>query len=268
MTVPLIAPIRDRDELAPVSRCLLHYRAGSMTARNIDNTNGIFTRAKKGYARGANGFYTHVGYNEPVFEAKPWPLRTSTDRSMMLRVGSYEFDSYNLGLDRIAFEVAFPPIAMGFIHEFVQDDPTFANNDLSTWSIRNDDYTGQYLQVTNPASSGFSIHHYNGSVSVVSTLASGTLPVAGDCVVHYGYMYSDGSVQLFQSINGGAFVAAARSGACDPTTTAIWGRTSKIPYLWLSSENDEYASYGIACWHRTFKFVAGQPSLAQMQQVF
>jgi hypothetical protein len=78
--------------------------------------------------------------------------------------------------------------------------------------------TGAKLQIV--MDSGFySLIHNNGSSSVSSTHS--VTPSIGDVVELRAVLYSDGAVQLFQSINGAAEIAASKSAALSMAVT--WG---------------------------------------------
>ena len=103
---------------------------------------------------------------------------------------------------------------------------TIANAGRGIFQIGSHNATGARLYVVSTAS-GYSVVHNNGSGSVASTLA--VSPKSGDLVQIRWTLGSNGSVQIFQSINLGAETSGALSGA-----NALAGSWAE-PWIFLGS---------------------------------
>lgn len=92
----------------------------------------------------------------------------------------------------------------------------------------------------NSAATGWTLQHHSGSSSANSN--SSELPAHGDVVEFRAVLYSDGSVQGFMTINGGAEASWARSGA--NAFAAAWSGTN----FWLGSRGST-SSVGLLSIH-------------------
>lgn len=98
--------------------------------------------------------------------------------------------------------------------------------------------------------------HGNGPTTVLSTL--GVAPALNDTVELVAYLLGDGSVQITQSINGGAATTSTQSAA--NTFAAAWSGL----LCWINSGGTFATSVGFTALH-AFKIVAGSRSLAEMR---
>jgi len=243
MPLPAIAPMRDQSERTRVSRCLLHFRASDVEAAAVGGQLAVFSRGiVSTIADAALNSFT-LGYTHPAFETVPW---FSSVQTMFLRMGSS---------DRFHFAAPFRPQPFGFYHEFRQSG-AMASAGVTLWSIANDAATGARFRVYSNGTA-YVVEHDNGST--VRDRALGIAPSAGDFVIQWGYLYADGSVQIWQAVNGAAPVKSTTIAAS--SLASAWGATARVRLSALGT------TAGASSFHRVFKLVPGLPSLAQLQRM-
>ena len=243
MTMPMIAPVRDQSELKRVSRCLLHFRASDLSNQAVGGQDAAFARGAVASIADPAGSSFTCGFTQPTWETLPWQ---GGAYAAFLRMGS---------LDRFHFACNWRPQALGFYHEFRQS--TGMGSGLTLWTVANDAVTGARLRLYSNGTA-YVIEHHNGTTSQVAGLAVG--PTTNDSVVLWGYLYADGSVQLWQSVNGNIPTNTSASGA--NALAGAWGATPRVRL----SANGTIA--GAPSYHKVFKLVPGLPSLAQLQRAF
>lgn len=123
--------------------------------------------------------------------------------------------------DTLAWTVNVLPQASCGMVRFIENG-SLASAGAGVFYLGLDAGTGARLYIDSSGTQ-YRITHHNGTSSVTSTL-SGTAPVAGDLVELRWRLKADGTVQLWQSINGGAETAASASGTL--TLAAAWGGTT------------------------------------------
>lgn len=132
-----------------------------------------------------------------------------------------------------------------------------AANNTALWSISNDATSGARL-ILDSTGTYYRLRHHNGSTEVTVTLASA--PTGGDSVIHWGWVFADGSIQLFQNINNVAITNTAASSA--NALASAWGSTARVRMSALGT------TAGASQWLRVFKLLAGQPTLPQLVRTF
>lgn len=119
--------------------------------------------------------------------------------------------------DLVAFQYAFAPQESSGLVRFVELGSA-AVVGSGVFYLGNDAATGPRLWI-DATGSGYRLVHDNGATEVVSTSAA--TPAMGDAVALRWVLYADGSVELFQSVNGGAETTGGRSAA--NVLAAAWG---------------------------------------------
>ncbi len=196
MTIPLAPPDLDPTELALVSRCVYHYRPSDLTVDMLNGQKGTFTRNATATFLDSLGVTCTAGYGQPRFE--PRSFLGSTRMGLLLGTS-----------DRLTFAADLRPRALAFWFAFEQIGAIGAAG-TGLFSLCNDAATGARL-VLDSSGAFYRLTHHNGSSSITVTLAAA--PVNGDDVVLWGYLYGDGSVQLFQQIGSANATNTARSSA-------------------------------------------------------
>lgn len=235
------------------SRCLAHWRAHDLTLHaELTGLTGVLTRAATGTATDSDGTsYTAV-------HAQPrWDWRDLDGDSDRESVGLLMGTSDRLVWSDHGNPLALVPKAMAFALEFVETGGVSVASSALLY-LGNDGVTGARLFV-DAASGVYRLRHHNGSTEVVVALA--TAPTTGQQVRLRGQLYADGSVQLWQQINGGVETATARSAA--NTRAASWGAGNA--YLRLNSLGSGAAT---TAWYESLKLAAGLPDLATLLRLF
>lgn len=241
------APLEQR------SRCLAHWRASDLSVdMPLCGLAGTFTRGTTLVVSDRNGTdYTTVNA-QPGWEWRD--LNADSDRETV--------GLYMTGNDRISWPVLWRRQAFAFRLEFVEcgaiNTPTYAN----LLSINADGNANGYLDIYAEAA-GYVIRFNNG-VGGFSAVGLATEPSVGQHVVLRGQLYSDGSVQLWQSINGAAETATARTSAPSGGmgSGVLGGASSRLRLNYGPN-----AAGGLS-WYRSLKIVAGLPDLAYLNRVF
>lgn len=245
---------RDVDELNRVSRCLHHYRAADCTVNTVDGVVGTHTRSTTaGLTDNYGAGFLH-GNHIPIFENYIDGYAGNANgfgRGALIKANYLRIPS----TDRLYFDVGWRPQAFGFYLEFFTG---VSSGTQALLSITNDSASGARF-VLEWATTHYRLRHHNGSTEV-TVMLSGTTPVAGNRCYLWGYLYSDGSIQLWQSVNEGTATNTARSIA--NTLNSAWASGAKLRYSSLGTAS------GSDAYHRVVKLVPGLPSLAQMLRAF
>ncbi|GAB1340877.1 hypothetical protein [Gemmatimonas sp.] len=235
------------------SRLLAHWRAHDLTLHaELTGLTGVLTRAATGTATDSNGT-TYTAVN-----AQPrWDWRDLDGDSVREAVGLLMGTGDRLVWSDGGTALSLIPKAMAFSLEFVETGGVTTSSAANLY-LGNNGVTGArfFLDATGTY---YRLRHHNGTSEVTVTLA--VAPTAGQLVRLRGQLYADGSVQLWQQINGGVETATARSGA--NTLAATWGAGSA--FLRLNALGSGNAS--TACYLQ-LKLAAGLPDLATLLRLF
>lgn len=240
MTIPIVPQQYDPDELGSVSRCILLRRESDLSL--VARSGQIFT-----FARGTSLSIADTlsatfssGYAQERYEPRDW-LNTGSRTHMGIAMAS---------ADRLSCAADFRPRALAFWFEFIEGG-TAATANAGLFSISNDAATGAYL-IVDSTGTYYRVRHCNGTDAEVSqTLA--VAPTSGQRVIIRGQLYADGSVQMWQSINGATESNTARSTAPAAHLAAAWSATAKIRLNSVGTAN------GGTNWFRVEKIVPGVP---------
>lgn len=235
MTIPVLPTTYDPAELELASRALVHWRGDDLSVNTVGGQLGTFTRGATATVVDFNATSFTVGNAMPRWEPRDW-LASGERTHMGLLMGTS---------DRLTFAAAWRPRALAFLVEFIEAG-TAATLNAALWSVSNDALTGARLAVDSTGTL-YRLRHHNGTAEVTATL--GAAPTVGQRVTLRGYLYADGSVQLWQSINGAAETATARSAA--NTLAAAWGTGA------LTRLNGFGTGNGGSVWVKRLKVVPG-----------
>lgn len=233
--------------LEPLSRCLFHLAmnevewdasTGAIIARS--GHTGMLTRAATATATDIRGITYTAQHNQLALENRDW-RNDGTRQTVGLLLGT---------TDRLPFSIAFAPMAMLFYVEFIE---TAANG--FRFSLSNAGGTGARLELS--ASTGYTLLHHNGTAGVTTSAAPATS--TGQRIRLYGGLTATGAAQLWQSINDDADVTTGPT-AANALATA-WGTGSS---LYVGSLGSTTGGQG---WLRRVKFLAGMPTLTELQTV-
>ena len=247
MTIPAIPPQLDADELAIASRSIFHWRASDLSINAIDGLLGTFSHDSHFVdivdSIGSSQHYT-AGYMMPKWSSRSWLGQQVLGINMTI----FSF---------LYWPAAWRPTTLAFWAEVVH--PSTPVSGQCIWSVANTVVDGALLKVETTTGGIYRIVHDNGTGQVLSTM--GVAPAAGDSVVIRGQLYADGSVQMWQSLNGAAETASSRSGARAMATS--WGNgTARIGL------NDFGGFSKDALWVRRLKVVRGVPDYATLARSF
>ena len=131
---------------------------------------------------------------------------------------------------------ALAPTAMTIYADFLERGLAAGATTGRVWQISDSASTGPYLIVMATGTGSYQVYHNNGTTAVAK--AMGTAPVTGDRVRLRAVLYTDGSVELLQSINGAAETTSGRSAA--NALGSLWSGVTN-PLLWLGSVNGSSA---------------------------
>lgn len=246
MTIPVLPTPADPAELELVSRCIAHWRGEDLRVDLVNGQPGTFTRAATATVYDSNGVAFTLPNFRPRFEPRDW-LAGGSRTHMGLLLGA---------TDRLSWAADWRPRALGFYVEFIEAGTVGIAN-AGLWSVTNDAVTGARL-VLDSTGSAYRLRHHNGTSEITVTL--GSAPTTDQRVVLRGYLYSDGSVQLWQSINGAAETATARSAG--NTLAATWGATARLR---LNSVGTGNAG---SVWVKRLRLVPGLPDATTLARQF
>lgn len=246
MTIPALPPLLDAVELDVVSRCIAHYRADDLSLNLVSGQVGTFARGATATLVDTSGASFTAANQQPRFEPRDW-LGTSARTHMGLLMGAS---------DRLHYAVDWRPMACAIWVEFIEAG-TIGTASAGVISVCNDAVTGARL-VLDSTGTFYRIRHHNGTTEVTATL--GVAPTAGQRVVLRGQLYADGSVQLWQAINGGAETATSRTGTNALGTS--WAASSRLRFNAVGTGNAG------SIWIKRVKVVAGLPDYATLARQF
>lgn len=207
MTIPVLPPEFDAAELEIASRCIFHFRGDDQSLTPLTGQVPTFSRAATATTTDSKGTNFTAAQHMAAWQARDWD-RDSIIEQMGLLLGTS---------DRLSYPMDSRPLAFAWWHEFIQVG-AMPSAGVALWSITNDAVSGARL-VVDSSGTFWRVTHHNGSAAVTVTLAAA--PASGDSVIHWGYAYADGSVQMWQTINFAAATNTARSSA--NAFAAQWG---------------------------------------------
>lgn len=245
MPIPTLPAIVERDRNTVVSQCFAHFRASDMAIALIDGTEGTFSRAATASITDRNGAAITLAQHVPAFEPRDW-LNTSARTHTGLLYGTS---------DRCSFPVLWRPAAMALHVEFIEVGNSSGN---TLCSITNDAVSGARF-IVRRATNGYEIVHHNGTSEVTAALS--TAPTAGQRGRLFGYLYEDGAVQLWQSINEGALTNTSRTAGL--AFGAQWGSGTARLRIGASGTGN----YGVG-WMRRLRLVPGLPTFETLARAF
>jgi hypothetical protein len=246
MTIPALPPLYDVAELEIASRCIFHFRGDDQSLTPLTSQVPTFSRAATATVTDINNVSFTCAQHMPAWEPRDWDNDTVREQMGVLLGTS----------DRLSYAAAYRPGALAFWHEFIQVGAVPASG-IALWSITNDAVSGARL-IVDSSGSFWRVVHHNGSTSVNATLAAA--PANGDRVVLWGYLYLDGSVQLWQSINGAAATNTARSSA--NSLASAWG-TGAVLRIGASGTGNYSAQ-----WLKRLRLPPGFPDYATLSRQF
>ena len=176
----------------------------------------------------------------------------------MANVSSSYIATVGSTVTRAAEQLQFPftakPQAMTVYVKFIERGSVLIATSR-IWAITNSAGAAPTVLVTE--SGGFySVSHNNGTVGVSSTL--GAAPVIGDTVEVRAVLFSDGAVQLHQSINAAAETSATKSAA--NALAAAWADQT----IFINSGGTGQVGFNAFI---SVKIVTGEQSMTTMRQL-
>lgn len=208
MTLPSGLFRRDVAQVAP--RYPFVWRARDLSLNALTGQTGVLTRTTTKSVTDSQGVSRTVNHSQPAWD------------------GSTTKPSLSLGAsETLKFSLLANPVAMSGLVEFYENG-TLAGG-TAICAICNSTPSAA-LMVLYSSTTQYQIQHNNGLSTVTSTL-SGTAPTSGQRVLLRWWLYSDGSVQCWQSINGAAETASTRTAAL--TLASAW---SSPTFFWMNSE--------------------------------
>lgn len=248
MTVPALPTTFDPAELELASRTIAHWRGDDVSVNLLSGQLGTFTRAATATLVDTNGTSFTAAQSMPRFEPRDWEA-TSARTHMGLLMGTS---------DRLLFAADWRPRAFAFLLEFIEAG-TIGTANAALCSVSNDAITGARFAVDVNVNL-YRVRFHNGSAEVTATLAAA--PTSGQRVVLRGQVYADGSVQMWQQINGAAETATARSAAPAGGLASAWGTGALLRLNAFGTGNAG------SVWVKRLKLVPGLPDAALLARVF
>lgn len=224
--------------LALRSRTLFNFDPAYRSLNSLAGQVGSLARGATGTAVDSFGnSYTAVGV-QPRWESRDTNSDSVRD-SLGLLMGTADKLSWpsNLGVYAMAGRVAFAQVG------------AIAAAGSALFYLGNDAVTGARLFIAS-SGTGYQIVHHNGTAQVATTAA--TAPTDGQLVVIRWQLNANGSVQMWQSINGAAETTTGATAANTPA--AAWGSAAKIRLNSLGSGT------AMTAWYLGAKIVYGSPS--------
>lgn len=242
---PTGVPIPDA-QLETLSKCVVHLDMANVEivdGKIIADSGHVFTltRAATGTATDSNNVSYTAGYHQPRLEARDW-LNLGARQTMGLLMGT---------ADRLHADIVLP---IGRDWSWYMELIEVAGD--TGFYIGNDGVSGGRHLLDKTGGNVYSFIHHDGTSSVASTAAATVS--AGNRLRLRGKSNASGSVQIWQSINGGA---EATPGASATKTPLAYGTTTRINFNALGT-----GAMG-SMWLRRFKLMWGSPTLAQLQEV-
>lgn len=208
MTLPSGLFRRDVGQVA--RRYPFVWRARDLSLTALTGQIGTLTRTTTKAVTDSQGVSRTVNHSQPAWD------------------GSTTLPSLVLGAaETLKFPFAAPPIAMSGLIDFYENGTLAAG--AAVGAICNATPVTPFIVIFS-STAQYQIQHHNGTTSVTSIL-SGTAPTAGQRVQLRWWLYSDGKVQIWQSINGAAETAATVTGSL--TLAGAW---SSPTFYWINGE--------------------------------
>lgn len=219
MTMPLLAYRRETE------RALRHplvWLGRELTVDALTGQAGTMTRAATATPTDSVGTSRTVVHSQPA-----WQTNTTHSRTGLL-----------LGTNaNLAWALPLIPQAMCGMVEFVESG-TLTTASAGVFYLGNDGATGARLYIDSTGSQ-YRLTHDNGSAAVTATM-TGTAPTSGQRVRLRWWLYSTGSVQLWQSINGAAETGPSASGT-NALATAWAGTTCRLNSVGTANQGNTVA---------------------------
>lgn len=204
MTLPVMEP---RRQVTAAVRHPFVWRSRDLSINARSGQTGTLVRASAGVADDSFATSRTCVHSQPRWHV------TGGFTTLRMGGGVTEYLHWTVPLDATAFSFAVTFAEFG----------TIAVTDAVVFSIANSAFGTPRIYVAASASGRYALTHHNGTTAVSSTM--GTAPVVGNGVILRGWLYGDGSVQLWQSINGAAETAGAQSSA---NTPASWSTPTRL----------------------------------------
>lgn len=239
MTIAMLPPSLDDAELEIASRCAYHYRSSDLSVDMLSGQPGSFTRAATATFLDSLGATCTAGYGQARFEPR-------------VHLGATHFGLLMGTADTHNFPALWRPRthASRWVGQQVG---AMASAGKALLSISNDGVTGARL-VLDSSGSFYRLTHHNGTSGVTVTLA--VAPSNGQDLELWWQVYSDGSVQLWQSINGAAATNTVRSSAL--AFASAWGTGAVLRFGNSGTAN------AMALWLQRFRTLFGVPDYGQL----
>lgn len=249
MTHPAIPPLYDVNDLELASQCIFHLRCADQNLTALTGHAATFSRAATASIVDSNNVAFTAAQHQPAWEPRDWDADgTSSREEMGLLLGTS---------DRLTYECDWRPKAFAFWIEFIQVGGMPASG-VPLFTITNDTPNGAQFNLQSSSAFWQVVHDNTDGSAVTATLAAA--PASGNRVILRGQAYTDGSVQLWQSINGATETFTAQTGV--NTFASTWGSgTAKIRIGGRGT-----AAYG-ALWLKCLKLVPGIPSYTTLSRV-
>lgn len=167
---------------------------------------GTLTRTTTAAPTDSYGVARTVNHSQPA-----WQTNTTHSRTGLLLGAS----------ETLAWSLPLIPQAMCGMIEFIENGTLGTASD-AIWYLGNDGATSAYLNLDSSGTQ-YRINHYNGTSTVTATM-TGTAPTTGQKVRLRWWLYSDGKVDIWQSINDAAETSPTLSGTL--SLAAAWGGTT------------------------------------------
>jgi hypothetical protein len=212
MTIPVLPSELDVSSSLLATRSIFHVRAFDQTLTALNGQVPTFSRAATASIVDVNGVSFTAAQHMVGWEPQDWD-NDSVRECMCARLGTS---------DRLSYAADWRPIGFGFLFEFLQVG-AMPSAGVALWSITNDAVSGARV-VVDSSGTFWRLTHHNGTTGRTATLA--VAPSSGNRVALWGYVYPDGSVQLWQSINHAAATNTAQSATA--TLASAWGTGARL----------------------------------------
>ena len=265
------------------SRCILNWESRRRTLHAVSGQFGTLTRAATATATDSNGTTYNVGYGRPRWD---WRDTAGTGGGsgsgtiwadiwediwgdIWADVGGSSTDGVRdaCGLlcgasDKVRLSAAdggailLPPKAMAGYLDFIELGGVGVANAALLYLGKADNTGARFFLDSN--GTYYRITHVRADGTTVSELLAAA-PSNGDYVRLRWQLYANGSVQVWQSINGAEETASAQSSA-NAFDASTWG--GGAAYWYLNSRGTGTAGQG---WYRVARVIAGTPTLSTMR---
>lgn len=190
---------------------------------------GTLVRALTAAANDSAGVSRTLNYHQP---------RWTYENAVGLRLGGASGGV----TEYLTWDLPILPVTMSGLFDFTEFGTAANAGGASLGSLGTNSTTSPKAYWTSNASGQYAVtHDPTGSAAVVST--AGVTPTTGQRCRFRWWIYSDGAVQSWMSINGGAETAGSKSAA--KTFGAAWAGT---PTLWINTIGTTF-TYGHTILH-------------------